>query len=665
VSKNVFLAFRWAGDASINYLATVPAGTSIDFVVKRVSATPKSRREANLSLLLSQLFPTHDSPFVHTYACREDATYTYIVQERGFMDLECRLSPAIVTSMHAGERRFVSSQLVRAVTQLHSLGRFAPMESADTLHTTTILHRDIRPSNCLYVNRNGHTFIVLGDFGLSKTVAAAIPTVITSLEPCSLHPPDERDSPAKDVFLLGQTLFYVFTGKWPFVQAGAGNIIQSHASNVALGAVQLSHVDWGCCDVSTANLLLWMLERDPNRRPSIDVVAQHPCFWDAEALDNFLVRAHAACANDKAPSEITDVFLNTLHRLENAIDPFPPHDLCYGALLHDRVTISKVSMPSLPIADLRANVPLPLHKMGGQTTYSNMLSPRASHLCNFVRFLRNYTTHCRDVKAADSGAVVDQQCHLPVMFVEGGAEIPAGQLRIPTSSYVLRHPTLCWVVGELYRAHVERVIDYRKVYSVRFDGRTSEETRALSALFGLHTRHLSDQYRLYLSRSEKYDVDQEYLRSEIAGFVKCVHALGYHVFPHGMSPVTRTRSFMITACLLLTLTEVVQMDVLEHINTTEGLPAAIKIPAMDGTGTNVLITVLTRNEGARTLTCSGEHPEGAPVNTVSCSAVWVELPRHLQDHMGEFVLALHSKQLTTLLAEMHRKLNLLEIRNTV
>jgi hypothetical protein len=76
-----------------------------------------------------------------------------------------------------------------------------------------------------------------------------------------------------DVFLAGQTLFYVFSGGcFPFVDVNARDAQASHVAAVMSGAEPYWEYLSPFTPPAVVALLAWMLEHDPARRPSIRCV---------------------------------------------------------------------------------------------------------------------------------------------------------------------------------------------------------------------------------------------------------------------------------------------------------------------------------------------------------------------------------------------------------
>ena len=117
------------------------------------------------------------------------------------------------------------------------------------LHQHHILHRDIKPENILLLP-NG--YIRLTDFGISTTVSQEKPFCTSRSGTKGFMAPEiyeGKHDQAADFFALGVTLFYLRTGKYPFLK--------------------LPPINWEECEHITPAfraLLLMLMEKDTEKR---------------------------------------------------------------------------------------------------------------------------------------------------------------------------------------------------------------------------------------------------------------------------------------------------------------------------------------------------------------------------------------------------------------
>ncbi|EAX89803.1 STE family protein kinase [Trichomonas vaginalis G3] len=140
-------------------------------------------------------------------------------------------------------------------------------EAVYSCHKYCIAHGDIKPSNFL-LDKYGR--IKICDFGLSKktspeqncttyngTLLYAAPEVIS----CQPY-----DAFAADIWAMGVTIFYVFTGKHPFPDNDRQTMIHLIMNSI----YDDSHIS----DVFIKQIIQRCLQVDPSLRPSAEVVAK-------------------------------------------------------------------------------------------------------------------------------------------------------------------------------------------------------------------------------------------------------------------------------------------------------------------------------------------------------------------------------------------------------
>jgi serine/threonine-protein kinase len=142
-----------------------------------------------------------------------------------------------------------------------------------------IVHRDIKPSNLL---RSTDGRVKVADFGLAKDLAIELNLTAEDVvlgTPWYVSPEQASGKPvgvASDLYSLGATLYHLAAGRPPFDSKNALDVIVRHA---------IEPVPPLPSDIpeTIARLIMWMLEKDPARRPSgyQSVLAA----LDAESID--------------------------------------------------------------------------------------------------------------------------------------------------------------------------------------------------------------------------------------------------------------------------------------------------------------------------------------------------------------------------------------------
>ncbi|NWU57742.1 ERN1 endoribonuclease, partial [Dromas ardeola] len=158
------------------------------------------------------------------------------------------------------------------------------------LHSLSIVHRDLKPCNILISvpNRHGQIRAVISDFGLCKklqggrqsfSLRSGIPGTEGWIAPEVLQEaPKENPTCAVDIFSAGCIFYYVVSGgQHPF-----GDSLRRQA-NILSGSYRLSCLQEEVHDKLVAReLIVAMINPEPQRRPSASVVLVHPFFWSQE-----------------------------------------------------------------------------------------------------------------------------------------------------------------------------------------------------------------------------------------------------------------------------------------------------------------------------------------------------------------------------------------------
>lgn len=148
------------------------------------------------------------------------------------------------------------------------------VEGVAFLHKRNVLHRDLKPQNVLLFRSapaSGDLRAVVGDFGSSKTLsstAALAQTVVGS--PLYMSPElleSEPHGTPTDIWSLGCLLYEVLAGQPPFRAPSYPAVVRKITRGEYL-PLTVEHSG----DKKVGDLVNWMLQRDPSKRPTADEV---------------------------------------------------------------------------------------------------------------------------------------------------------------------------------------------------------------------------------------------------------------------------------------------------------------------------------------------------------------------------------------------------------
>jgi serine/threonine-protein kinase len=108
-------------------------------------------------------------------------------------------------------------------------------------HDRGIVHRDVKPENLFLTSLGGeHDFVKVIDFGIAKVTTAEAAMTRTGWvlgTPEYMSPEAAMGKPAdprSDVYALGAVLYFLLSGRPPFVGDNAGRLFFAHATEVPL-----------------------------------------------------------------------------------------------------------------------------------------------------------------------------------------------------------------------------------------------------------------------------------------------------------------------------------------------------------------------------------------------------------------------------------------------
>ena len=177
------------------------------------------------------------------------------------------------------------------------------------MHEEEIVHRDVRPHN-LFVRKTGD--VVLGDFGLARPMQASFTSLargtqaFAAPETMPLAAAAASDKrflvlrKATDVWMLGQLIFFLVTGRCPFMPVGSTVMPWSTPDGADIHKAMLQarrapamlDSDWRLASPALWALVMWMLDYREHVRPVMLDVRNHPAFWSVGRLGHATLAVH-------------------------------------------------------------------------------------------------------------------------------------------------------------------------------------------------------------------------------------------------------------------------------------------------------------------------------------------------------------------------------------
>ncbi|XP_046844642.1 uncharacterized protein LOC124438520 [Xenia sp. Carnegie-2017] len=247
--------------------------------VKRVCRDNLSKELENETKILNEIKAKKSSYVVNYYHLEVDTgtEHVYLILDLCEESLESFVKSSTLEDLQKSLPEILK-QILKGLADLHS-------------EPNPILHRDLKPSNVL---RDAQGQYLIADFGISRILKNGLKTHVSDatkgthdwIAPESYVVNEEsvdkarykpRYKPESDVMNAGMVAYYVATkGKHPF------GPLEYRLKNLGDGnPVGLMEIN----DVVLKDLLSWMLQRQPEDRPSAKEALKHPYLQSAE--ENF------------------------------------------------------------------------------------------------------------------------------------------------------------------------------------------------------------------------------------------------------------------------------------------------------------------------------------------------------------------------------------------
>lgn len=163
------------------------------------------------------------------------------------------------------------------LSQAQALDALIPIcEALAAAHKAGVVHRDLKPENIQIIERNGEPFYpVVLDFGVAKLLDAAEKLTMTGAllgTPIYMSPEQFRGEsnlgPPSDVYAFGVLAYELVAGRPPFIGSSFADLAIAHTS-----ASPPPLENYGVAK-PLAELILRCLEKDPEKRPRAESIAQ-------------------------------------------------------------------------------------------------------------------------------------------------------------------------------------------------------------------------------------------------------------------------------------------------------------------------------------------------------------------------------------------------------
>jgi serine/threonine-protein kinase len=231
---------------------------------------------------------------VRAELCRTPLTAERFVQEARVVNQIGH--PNIVDIFHIGRlddgRPYLVMELLRGRTLGERMfeGRISPREAIGVLlqitaavtaaHDQGVVHRDLKPDNIFLADGNaGLTIVKIVDWGIAK-LTDALPVAAVGLTtsgvmlgtPQYVSPEQARGrklDARTDIYSLGAIAYEMFLEAPPFVADNVADVVSMHLRETPPAPSEV----WPDVPLSLERLLLAMLAKDPDQRPSLTEVA--------------------------------------------------------------------------------------------------------------------------------------------------------------------------------------------------------------------------------------------------------------------------------------------------------------------------------------------------------------------------------------------------------
>mmetsp|Transcript_9697 Transcript_9697/g.11997 ORF Transcript_9697/g.11997 Transcript_9697/m.11997 type:complete len:284 (-) Transcript_9697:126-977(-) len=189
-------------------------------------------------------------------------TQGYFIHEKsGFIVMDAMYGD-LLDSMH----RYTTNQSIKKLFRRVCKGVAA-------CHRHKVAHLDIKPENIL-LDTKGKAYLC--DFGAAHYFNGTLSSMCGTM---LYNAPETKrsfsfDKAAADIWSLGVLLFILFAGVYPYPGETDTEVMDSLEKEI----LDFSDLDDSSCSPEAKDLVLKLLNINPNKRPSIHQVLKHPFF---------------------------------------------------------------------------------------------------------------------------------------------------------------------------------------------------------------------------------------------------------------------------------------------------------------------------------------------------------------------------------------------------
>lgn len=153
------------------------------------------------------------------------------------------------------------------------------LEAIDYLHSKNIVHRDLKPENLLYITPEHDSHLVLADFGIAKTLSSPEEQLTSMAGSFGYAAPEILKGTGHgkpcDIWSLGVITYTVLSGYSPFRAENVADFLEEVDDDFTI----ICHERyWRHISQAAKDLIQWMLQVDPNKRPTTKDLLKHPWF---------------------------------------------------------------------------------------------------------------------------------------------------------------------------------------------------------------------------------------------------------------------------------------------------------------------------------------------------------------------------------------------------